>query len=199
MGIDNLDLVKQYVRRIFLDLLIIPFAVYMAWFIRFDGHVPAREWEALTQYVPSMILVYILINLVCGIYRRLWAYASIREAQQEMEDFGEDADLKQAIVDLAVEYGLVTDYTAMVVVRDEVFQAHGIERRNRDRRTLEQAAAQQRALRAAVSRRVDTQQPMYSSNRPGHSGSGALDGWTLLLLLPVAWLAWRRRKVIGHC
>jgi Ca-activated chloride channel family protein len=118
-----------------------------------------------------------------------------------MEDFGEDADLKQAIVDLAIEYGLVTDYTAMVVVRDEVFDAHGIERRNRDRRALEEAAAQQRALRAAVSRRVDTQQPMYSSNQPSHSGngSGALDGWTLLLLLPAAWLAWRRRKVPGHC
>jgi Ca-activated chloride channel family protein len=132
---------------------------------------------------------------------RLWAYASIREAQQEMEDFGEDADLKQAIVDLAVEYGLVTDYTAMVVVRDEVFDTHGIERRNRDRRALEEAAAQQRALRAAVSRRVDTQQPMYSSSRPSHSGSGsgALDGWTLLLVLPVAWLAWRRRRVAGHC
>ena len=79
MGTYNLDLIKQYTRRIFLDLLIIPFAVYLAWFIRFDGHIPAREWEALTRYIPPMVLVYILINLVCGIYRRLWAYASFRD------------------------------------------------------------------------------------------------------------------------
>jgi Ca-activated chloride channel family protein len=121
---------------------------------------------------------------------RLWAYSSIREAQQTMADFGEDADLKQAIVDLAVEHGLVTDHTAMVVVRDEIFDALGIERSNRDRLAVEQAARQQRAQRPPVSRRADRQQPMYSSNRPGHSGSGALDPWTVLLLLPLAWVAW---------
>jgi Ca-activated chloride channel family protein len=125
---------------------------------------------------------------------RLWAYASIREAQQLIADFGEDADLKQAIVDLAVEYGLVTDYTAMVVVREEIFDAHGIERGNRDRLAVEEVARQQRAQRAAVPRRADAQQPMYSSNRPSHSGSGsgsgALDPWTVLLVLPLAWVAW---------
>ena len=34
---------------------------------------------------------------------------------------------------MALEYGLVTDYTSMLVVRDEVFESRGIERRNRDR------------------------------------------------------------------
>jgi Ca-activated chloride channel family protein len=125
---------------------------------------------------------------------RLWAYASIEEAVQEISDFGDDADLKQAITDLGVEYGLVTDYTAMVVVRNEVFDAHGIERSNQARRTTEELALLQRAQRPAVSRRVDSQQPMYSSNRASHNGSGALDAWTLLLLLPLAWLTWRRRS-----
>ena len=124
---------------------------------------------------------------------RLWAYASIEEAMQEISDFGDDADLKQAITDLGVEYGLVTDYTAMVVVRNEVFDSHGIERSNQARRTAEELALLQRAQRPAVSRRVDSQQPMYSSNRASHNGSGALDAWTLLLLLPLAWLTWRRR------
>jgi len=125
---------------------------------------------------------------------RLWAYASVEEALQEINDFGEDADLKQAIVDLGVEYGLVTDYTAMVVVRDEVFDAHGIKRSNQARLATEEAARQQRAQRPVVSRRVDTQQPMYSSSRASHSsGGGALDAWTLLLLLPLVWLTWQHR------
>ena len=130
---------------------------------------------------------------------RLWAYASIEEAMQEISDFGDNADLKQAITDLGVEYGLVTDYTAMVVVRNEVFDSHGIERSNQARRTAEELALLQRAQRPAVSRRVDSQQPMYSSNRASHSGSGsgALDAWTLLLLLPLAWLTWRRRYAPG--
>jgi len=124
---------------------------------------------------------------------RLWAYASVEEALQEMQDFGENPDLQRAVTDLAIEYGLVTDYTAMVVVPDQVFDELGIERRNRSRRAIEEAAAALRAQRPAVSRRVDGQQPMYTSNRASHSGGGALDAWTLLLLLPLTWLVWRRR------
>jgi Ca-activated chloride channel family protein len=129
---------------------------------------------------------------------RLWAYARIEDAMAEMADFGEKADLKQAVVDLGVEYGLVTDYTSMVVVRDEIFDQRGIKRTNRDRLAIEAAASQQRANQAPVSRRVDSQQPMYTSSRPsfggGGSGGGALDPWTLLLLLPLAWVAWSSRK-----
>ena len=125
---------------------------------------------------------------------RLWAYTIVEEAMQEISDFGEDADLKQSVIDLAVEYGLVTDYTAMVVVRDEVFDAHGIERSNQSRLATEEAARQLRAQRPAVSRQVDSQQPMYSSNRAGHNGGGALDAWTLLFLLPLLWLTLRRRN-----
>ncbi|MDH3559612.1 MAG: VIT and VWA domain-containing protein [Gammaproteobacteria bacterium] len=125
---------------------------------------------------------------------RLWAYASVEEALQEINDFGEDADLKQAIIDLGVEYGLVTDYTAMVVVRDEVFDAHGIKRSNQARLAIEAAARQQRTQRPSISRRVDSQQPMYSSSRASHNGGGALDAWTLLYLLPLVWLTVRRRQ-----
>ena len=154
--------------------------------IRLDGRISGEDVSYETRFAfPGVATDNPEVE-------RLWAYASIREAQQMISNFGEDADLKQAIVDLAVEYGLVTDYTAMVVVRDEIFDAQGIERGNRDRLAVENAARQLRATRSAVSRRVDHQQPMYSSNRPSHngSGSGALDPWTVLLLLPVAWVCW---------
>lgn len=126
---------------------------------------------------------------------RLWAYASIEDMQAEMADFGEQADLKRATTDLALEYGLVTDTTSMIVLREEQFAARNIKRTNRDRVALEEAARQQRAQAGSVSRRVDAQQPMYTSNQANHSsGSGALDGWTLMLLLPLVWLALRQRQ-----
>ncbi len=115
---------------------------------------------------------------------RLWAYASIEQMQSEMEDFGEKADLKQAITDLALEYSLVSDYTSMVVMRDEQFNARKIERRNKKRVAAEHSAQQQRAAAPVSSRRVDANQPMYSKPRADH-GSGALDGWTLLMLVPL--------------
>jgi Ca-activated chloride channel family protein len=102
-----------------------------------------------------------------------------------MQDFGEDADIKQAITDIATEYSLVTDYTSMVVVRDEVFESLGIKRENKKRLQTEQAAQQNRSTQPVASQRADTQQPMFNSNRPSHSsGSGAMDAWLLLLILP---------------
>ncbi len=127
---------------------------------------------------------------------RLWAYSRIRDLRNRIDLFGENADLKQSIVDLAVEYGLVTEYTSMLVVRDESFGEHGIERRNRKRLQIERNAQQFRARRASRTRRVDTEQPMYTSTRPGLNGGGALDSWWLLLLTPlvVARLFPRRKR-----
>ena len=116
---------------------------------------------------------------------RLWAYATIEGLNEEMQDFGEDADTKQAITDIATEYSLVTNYTSMVVVRDEVFVSLGIKRENKKRLKTEQAAQQKRSTQPVVSQRADTQQPMFNSNRPSHSGgSGSMDAWLLLLILP---------------
>ncbi|MDJ0862239.1 MAG: VIT and VWA domain-containing protein [Gammaproteobacteria bacterium] len=127
---------------------------------------------------------------------RLWAYASIEDMMAEVRDFGEKADIKQAIVDLGVEYGLVTNYTSMVVVREELFDSYGIKRQNRDRLGAEHAAQSRRAGAPAQSRSVDIHQPMYSTNRPAHSaGAGALGPWTLVLCLALAWLLLGRRQL----
>ncbi len=128
---------------------------------------------------------------------RLWAYATIEELSQKMEDFGEDADMKNGITDLGIEYGLVTDYTSMVVVKDEIFQQLGIERRNNARLHREYGAQEQRAKQNVTSNRVDSKQPMFSANRPttksSGGGAGAFDAFGLLLLLPLL-VVWRISK-----
>jgi Ca-activated chloride channel family protein len=123
---------------------------------------------------------------------RLWAFANIERLNQQIADLGEKPDARQAIIDLATEYGLVTDYTSMLVVSEERFARHGIARGNRARVAIEHAAQTHRAQRAVPSRRVDIQQPMYSKPRPSHGG-GSFDGLTLLMLLPLLGLAWRSR------
>ena len=132
---------------------------------------------------------------------RLWAYAAIEDLQGEMDNFGADADLKRAATDLALEYGLVTDNTSMIVLREEAFAARNIQRSNQTRVGVEQAARQRRALQAPVSRRVDNQQPLYTSQRASHaSGGGAFDGWMLagLLLLAVAYRRIHREGFARH-
>lgn len=81
-------LFKQYVRRIFLDLLIVPFAFYLGWLVRFDGQVPAEEWRLLIACILPIALVYVISSLAFGIYRRLWAYASFRDVVLLSETIG---------------------------------------------------------------------------------------------------------------
>ncbi|UTW05144.1 VWA domain-containing protein [Amphritea atlantica] len=121
---------------------------------------------------------------------RIWAFASIENMQAKMDYLGADessnADTKQAITDLAIQYDLVTDYTSMLVVRDEVFKQLNIERNNQLRTETENSARQQRLQQPVTSQRADSQKPMFnqSNNRAslGGSGSGAVGHWVLLLL-----------------
>ena len=128
---------------------------------------------------------------------RLWAYRTIEHMQEQLDYFGADPDIEQGITDLAVEFGLVTDYTSMLVVREEVFQSMGVERRNRDRVANERQVRQQKSANPPVSRRVDQQQPMFNKPRPapGGSGGGAM-GLELVMLLLLGAATWRRR---GRC
>lgn len=136
---------------------------------------------------------------------RLWAYAAIEALMHEAETFGADADVTQAATDLAVENGLVTPHTSMVVVRDARFAELGIERRNRDRVATEDAARQRRLASPAALPRADTARPMFTGTRATHhtggggggGGTGAIDpfGLGLMVLFGAAagGAAWRRR------
>ncbi len=126
---------------------------------------------------------------------RLWAYDRIRALEWEQDLFGPDADLGAAAVDLAVEHGLVTNRTSMLVVRDQVFDELGIDRRNARRTEIEHAARAQRAQQAQT-RRVDQAEPMFSGAQPRLSGGGggAIDGWQVLLMTVAAGLVVLARR-----
>lgn len=128
---------------------------------------------------------------------RLWAYRQIEHLQSQLDYFGADADVEDAIADLAVEYGLVTDFTSMLVVRDEVFDMLGIKRTNRDRVANERSVREQRAAQQPVSRRVDQQQPMFNKSRPSFGGGGGALGLEVLFLLGLA-LFGRRLRIGGR-
>ncbi len=116
---------------------------------------------------------------------RLWAFASISDMKNAVDYLGDDSEYRQAITDMAVNHGLVTDYTSMVVLREEQFAARGIERSNRDRRNRETTAANQRAAQPVANTRVDQHQPAFSTGRANHSGSGnsgsGSASWLLLI------------------
>ncbi|MEH6471630.1 MAG: VWA domain-containing protein [Halopseudomonas sp.] len=126
---------------------------------------------------------------------RLWAYSRIEALQAKLDYFGSDVDTEQAITDLAVQHGLVTNYTSLLVVEEEVFQQLGIERKNQQRVAREDNARQQREQRKQVKdTRADQQQPMFKNNRPSFGG-GAVDPSIMVLLTALLASAWVGRRV----
>jgi Ca-activated chloride channel family protein len=114
---------------------------------------------------------------------RLWAMARVEELER-LRDLGEEdpGEVKTAIRDLGVQYQIVTDETAMVVLEDSKFEKRGIERRNRDRVSRELAAQSARQHSPARNTRADSAKPMFSGKAPSVGGGGALDPWHGLLL-----------------
>jgi len=128
---------------------------------------------------------------------RLWAYAKIEQLKDKASYLGSDlSDHRSAIVSTATEYGLVTDFTSMIVMTDEQFEANGIKRNNKKRRETEQAAQQKRASSGVQQRQVDQNAPAFSQKRPSYSGGGgggAINPLSLLMLLPLIAAFIRRR------
>ena len=114
---------------------------------------------------------------------RLAAFARIRALQHDEALIGATDDSRRAITDVALAHGLVTEHTSLVVVREEVFAAEGIERTNAERVERERAARTSRAAAPVVSTRQDASTPAFPAPRATTSnGGGSLGGWTLALL-----------------
>ena len=134
---------------------------------------------------------------------RLWALRKIEEIQSE-KDLGlqSPSESEDAIQDIAIQYQIVTDYTSMIVLDEQTFQQHGIERRNAARTAQEHQAQSQRVQAPAQNYRVDQDKPAYQSPAPrikrssggGGGGGGAIDPLSGLLLLGLPFLKKFRRQ-----
>jgi len=140
---------------------------------------------------------------------RLWAFSQIERLLRQRAEFGETADIRDGVTQLAVEYGLVTPYTSMLVVREDVMEAMGIDRRNRDRLAAEQTARAQRQAQPVTALRADEAKPVFTGSRAAYSssagggrlassgGAGSFDPvWLLLSVAAIValLLAARRRR-----
>jgi Ca-activated chloride channel family protein len=86
---------------------------------------------------------------------RLWALAAIEETMQAIRDKGESKKLTERVTELGLAYSLVTDYTSMLVVGDDVSETEGIQRLNAQRVQRERQAQQARQTAPVKNYRVD--------------------------------------------
>jgi Ca-activated chloride channel family protein len=109
---------------------------------------------------------------------RLWALARIQELQKRIEDGGDESELREAVVGLGTGYSIVSDYTSMVVVREESFEEMGIDRKNRRRVEREREARENRSRQVVQPTRADSAQPMFGDSRSHHVSNGGGGGGT---------------------
>lgn len=127
---------------------------------------------------------------------RMWAFSQIQRLLSEQEDFGESADRKDAVVDLAKEYGLVTPYTNMLVLEEQQFKAYNIKRINSTRIQKEEQARTQRQQKPIQQRNQAQNHQQLSQPRStlsGSSGGGGSMDFLLIALVVVA--LYGRRKM----
>jgi Ca-activated chloride channel homolog len=98
---------------------------------------------------------------------RLWAMAQVEQLEDKQNaGLVPESEAKDAITRLGVEYSIMTDHTAMVVLDDAAFARNSLERRNLARTSDEAAAQAARASQPATNHRVDAAQPAFPSQAP---------------------------------
>jgi Ca-activated chloride channel family protein len=101
---------------------------------------------------------------------RLWALSQIEQIEGK-RDAGALAgsEASDMVRDLGLRFQLVTDETSMVVLSDEAFDRHGIERHNKQRVARERSAQAARSSQAPSSYVVDRRQPLTNRSAPRHT------------------------------
>lgn len=115
---------------------------------------------------------------------RLWALAAIEQVRQEIDNDGETSDRREKIVGLGTEYGLVTDYTSMIVLSEAEYEGLHIDRLNRDRIAAERTAQQQRVQQPLRNYRVDSppEKSMFKGASSPGIGSGPVGPFMILVI-----------------
>ncbi|WP_394144412.1 VIT and vWA domain-containing protein [Vibrio atypicus] len=130
---------------------------------------------------------------------RMWAFSAIRDLQEQMDYLEQkDNDKEQAIEDIALEYGLLTDYTSLLVVQEDVFQQLGMERKNQSRVLKEQRAREIKQNKPVKPTRADNNQPTFTQPAPTYSGSGGGGGSMNIIVLLSMILLVVGRVVMGR-
>jgi Ca-activated chloride channel family protein len=107
---------------------------------------------------------------------RLWAIRQLEDWKGAPVSALEAKEVKQACLDMALSYQLVTEDTAMLLLEKERFQSYGIAMRNEERSQRESFAP------ASSSARTDAARPLTGGNSAS-IGGGAFDLWWGLVVV----------------
>jgi UDP-GlcNAc:undecaprenyl-phosphate GlcNAc-1-phosphate transferase len=71
--------ISQRVIKTSLDLVFIAFSYYLAFFLRFEGHIDPAIKKYYLATVPMVAAIKLLFFYIAGLYRGAWQYASVTD------------------------------------------------------------------------------------------------------------------------
>src|SRR5205807_987453 len=80
------------------DGVIVAVAYTLAMAVRFDGPIPADDYNRFLAVLPFVVLIHLLFVWLFGIHRRIWKYAGIRDVRAVI-----DASILAALVASALD------------------------------------------------------------------------------------------------
>ena len=183
-GVKTFDRTDEYIGKIYRGQQLVIFGRYAA-----GGNAAVNLAAKLTGQDQTYSTTFEFPDVTTDHpeLERMWALARVEQmVMKETAGLVPAVEAEQAIQDLGTKFQLVTDYTSMVVLADDVFEKRGIARNNRQRIEIEQAAQSSRSALAPANRRVDSSRPMFSGRSHGLKGGGAFDPMLALLALTAA-------------
>ena len=73
----NIIQTKNFYLILLLDCGCVIAAYFLAYFLRFEGEIPLREWVKFKATIPYIVPFKIIIFLGFGLYRGMWRYTSL--------------------------------------------------------------------------------------------------------------------------
>lgn len=74
-----LKLIRDKLKLLLIDAIILAVMPIMAVLLRFEGEIPAAEFDIFRACLPWMVLISLAIFYFYGMYHRIWHYARMRD------------------------------------------------------------------------------------------------------------------------
>ena len=79
MIVSYLGQIRDKIKLILIDTVILAVVPIMALLLRYEGVIPAEEYMTFRSCLPWMVFINIGIFYFYGLYHRIWHYARMRD------------------------------------------------------------------------------------------------------------------------
>jgi FlaA1/EpsC-like NDP-sugar epimerase len=96
----KLILNRNFYYMLIIDGVLVGVSYVCAYLLRYDGHLPADEWQRIIHILPYLVVMKLAFFALFGLYRGMWRYTSLRDMKSVLKA----AAVSSLIMVLAVLY-----------------------------------------------------------------------------------------------